>query len=489
MPPLRTHDPLLPVSDADSTSLPTLDIIAPTPRAFTFPISHNLDASPYSDSIDLPFEPDLCFSHLTSPPSSNLLMTPPLSRTLTPIPSASSASIQSIPSSSSSGLKSATFDAGRKPKKGDDGYIKRPENAFILFRRKCCEDEEASSQGVTKRKRQADLSKLISQQWKALTTEERRYWEDRAEERKKIHQKMYPDYVFRPQRVRDQDGKARNKKYTKRKASTRKEDDTNEVAFVLPQVKRSTSAPTPPPSSYQTIHIPTLIPSYTSTSSSLLPMISQRAGHVGDPEDIMANFDFCPESLSTPSYSSPRYEAGLWGTDLHQEVFDYPIQEPSWTESRDEARFRPPVLSTDYSLIPSCAASNASSPVSGPFTPISSIASHTSSGQWFDVPRSNTWNDRQQEFASRTVVPIPCEMNGFLDPCDPSMVWRTEASSMLLQSDFDLDVIPPIELKLPLHGDSASHIDFPSEELTGDDKRRDLKDYLRTDCGLEFWSG
>ncbi|KAH9991886.1 hypothetical protein BJV77DRAFT_906672, partial [Russula vinacea] len=28
----------------------------------------------------------------------------------------------------------------RRPKKGDEDYIKRPENAFILFRRKCCED-------------------------------------------------------------------------------------------------------------------------------------------------------------------------------------------------------------------------------------------------------------------------------------------------------------------------------------------------------------
>ncbi|KDQ51383.1 hypothetical protein JAAARDRAFT_91110, partial [Jaapia argillacea MUCL 33604] len=65
----------------------------------------------------------------------------------------------------------------RRPKKGDGDYIKRPENAFILFRRKCCEErkellqqeeESAGADGIpNKRQRQADLSKTISLQWKS----------------------------------------------------------------------------------------------------------------------------------------------------------------------------------------------------------------------------------------------------------------------------------------------------------------------------------
>ena len=83
----------------------------------------------------------------------------------------------------------------RRPKKGDEDYIKRPENAFILFRRKCCEDrnlalgagdagEGDGSAPPTKKQRQADLSKTISQQWKGLSAEERQYWEDLAKEKK-----------------------------------------------------------------------------------------------------------------------------------------------------------------------------------------------------------------------------------------------------------------------------------------------------------------
>jgi len=101
------------------------------------------------------------------------------------------------PSSSHRRRRSTVSDIGseRRPKKGDEDYIKRPENAFILFRRKCCEDRNLAqgagdvgegdvSAQPTKKQRQADLSKTISQQWKSLSADERQYWEDLAKEKK-----------------------------------------------------------------------------------------------------------------------------------------------------------------------------------------------------------------------------------------------------------------------------------------------------------------
>jgi len=98
------------------------------------------------------------------------------------------------PSNSHRRRRSTVSDIGeRRPKKGDEDYIKRPENAFILFRRKCCEDrnlaqgagEAGEGDGsAPKKQRQADLSKTISQQWKSLSAEERQYWEDLAKEKK-----------------------------------------------------------------------------------------------------------------------------------------------------------------------------------------------------------------------------------------------------------------------------------------------------------------
>ncbi|KAH8101669.1 hypothetical protein DFH11DRAFT_1523470, partial [Phellopilus nigrolimitatus] len=41
------------------------------------------------------------------------------------------------------------------------------------------------------RQRQADLSKMISQQWWSLSAEDRKYWDDLAKQRKKEHEEMY----------------------------------------------------------------------------------------------------------------------------------------------------------------------------------------------------------------------------------------------------------------------------------------------------------
>lgn len=74
----------------------------------------------------------------------------------------------------------------------------RPENAFILFRRKKGEERrqlrvaqnDGGSSGPVKKLRQAVLSKTISQLWKGLTAEERQYWEDVAKGKKQEHQAM-----------------------------------------------------------------------------------------------------------------------------------------------------------------------------------------------------------------------------------------------------------------------------------------------------------
>lgn len=101
----------------------------------------------------------------------------------------------------------------RRPKRGDEDYIKRPENAFILFRRDCClrknqveaEAAAAAADGnaaltAERRQRQADLSKTISQQWRALAPAERKYWDDLAKQKKREHEEMYPWYVYQPSR-------------------------------------------------------------------------------------------------------------------------------------------------------------------------------------------------------------------------------------------------------------------------------------------------
>ncbi|KAK1236056.1 slightly ste11-like protein [Marasmius sp. AFHP31] len=88
-------------------------------------------------------------------------------------------------SSTSSILSTSPCEVDRCPKKGDEDYINCPENAFILFRRKCVEDRDAAAASNDgKKQRQADLSEAISQQWEALSGEERKHWEDSAKGKK-----------------------------------------------------------------------------------------------------------------------------------------------------------------------------------------------------------------------------------------------------------------------------------------------------------------
>ena len=127
---------------------PEPTMLSPAPSPFPF-FSENTD-TPFSSSPSHPFKPD-------PTPNCTLLTTRSQKRR----------------------WPSCSTDLKRRPKKGDHNYVKRPENAFILFRSKCHEYrrkvqvEWANEPG--KKHRQADLLKAIGQQWKSLTSEERHY--------------------------------------------------------------------------------------------------------------------------------------------------------------------------------------------------------------------------------------------------------------------------------------------------------------------------
>lgn len=195
LPPLTSAQALEVAVAEPVTTYPILNVISPTPRAFTFPNVHTPSPSPSNS----PFDPDLRTLSFTTPPPPHKTHTP--SSSISSISSlslttntTSSADVPTTPSSHRRRRSTVSDISERRPKKGDEDYIKRPENAFILFRRKCCEDRnlaqgagdagDGDGSAPTKKQRQADLSKTISQQWKCLSPEERQYWEDLAKEKK-----------------------------------------------------------------------------------------------------------------------------------------------------------------------------------------------------------------------------------------------------------------------------------------------------------------
>ncbi|KAF8872695.1 hypothetical protein BD779DRAFT_1477413 [Infundibulicybe gibba] len=428
MPALRTRDRALTVT-TNELQPPTLAIISPTPRAFTFPISHNLADSPYSSPSSSPFDPD----RTTLPP-----------RTLTPELAPQPPSHRRRKSTSAA----ADSPNDRRPKKGDDDYIKRPENAFILFRRKCCEDRQAaqddaspsddpsdpssssSSASPAKKQRQADLSKTISQQWKCLSPEDRQYWEQLAKEKKKEHEAMYPNYVYRPQRAKDKDARSKSRKPAARIArpideqeSTATSASDDSLSFVVPMPHstlvpgaprhhphahgRSASAPTPPP--YQNIQIPNvyqMTPSCPS-SPSLLPMISRRATHPGHADENA--FDFHPNS------TYPGFEASLQSSEFLRHMFSIP------PFSQNTLLPAPTIHSASSASSPS--STSPSSPAS-PFDATNPFPTFS-----WSAPQPHTWS----------------------------------SASALGADDFDLGSIPPLHLGVPIHNEKGDDLSLGAE--------------------------
>jgi hypothetical protein len=401
-------------------------------------------------------------------------------RTLSPTSSFTSVSPSPTTNTSNSHLRS---DVERRPKKGDEDYIKRPENAFILFRRKCCEErqaaeEDSSAGGLTKKQRQADLSKTISQQWKSLTPEERKYWEELAKERKKEHAQMYPGYVYRPQRVRDKDGKARNKK---RKGSKIETTNMTELGspmeseslsfFIAPprQHGRSASAPTPPPMSYQSIQIPNLYSSSPScpTSPSLLPMISRRVMHSGKPEDVMSDFDFMPnnEHLVAPAFGHE--QPNLHSSEFLRNIFNMTSNEAPLTISTDNSLLLPAHQIVSPASSMGTNSSGPSSPATGPFTPTHPTNPHSA----FDlsgVPNSAYLSDAQMQADLEMQMSPAFDFSEYSWPI--SSIWQDHQSNLgMLHNDFDLNSIPLLEISGPKYVDqTSSYVGSPEAMGMGD---------------------
>jgi hypothetical protein len=181
-------------------------------------------------------------------------------------------------------------------------------------------DEPVS--GPVKKQRQADLSKTISQQWKGLSAEERTYWEELAKEKKKEHEQLYPNYVYRPQRVK------KGKKGKGRKDGELETDDG--ISFIMPvpspprslsrepshssssSSRRAVSAPTPPPA-YQTIQLPIVfMPSCPPSPSGVPRISSRRSSYIPPPtdNDPSTRFEFIPQdSVLPPTFQRPSFDA------------------------------------------------------------------------------------------------------------------------------------------------------------------------------------
>ena len=80
--------------------------------------------------------------------------------------------------------------------KKDCDYIKRPANSFMIWAKK-------NRTKISKENpilNNAQISKLLGQQWKTLSNEEKQICKDKAKQVKQEHKIQFPNYKYRPKK-------------------------------------------------------------------------------------------------------------------------------------------------------------------------------------------------------------------------------------------------------------------------------------------------
>ncbi|GAA5831354.1 hypothetical protein JCM11251_003995 [Rhodosporidiobolus azoricus] len=138
-------------------------------------------------------------------------------------------------------------------RKKQEGHVKRPPNAFILFRSHCCSPDakvDASipePPGTAHARHLASLdinnsqhiSVIVSQVWKGLSKEDKAYWADKAQQAKEEHARLHPGYRYQPQQRKKEE--VRRRKRTDAKVKKEQTDACLEVARQVLEIERNRS--------------------------------------------------------------------------------------------------------------------------------------------------------------------------------------------------------------------------------------------------------
>ncbi|MBW0471456.1 hypothetical protein O181_011171 [Austropuccinia psidii MF-1] len=115
-------------------------------------------------------------------------------------------------------------------RKTPPGHVKRPRNAFILFRSHACSSNLIPP---TVEKDHRQISRIVSHMWRNLPASERLKWERDAEAEKELHRKLHPDYRYKPVYRKEAPGTkkqgATNSDFSKKKIAVRKKTKGIEI--------------------------------------------------------------------------------------------------------------------------------------------------------------------------------------------------------------------------------------------------------------------
>ena len=257
---------------------------------------------------------------------------------------------------------------------------------------------------------------------------------------------MYPNYVYRPQRVKGKKAAANGK--GKARGAEEPETDSEGLSFVMPVPavpqrtgRRALSAPTPPPAYQQTIHIPMVYMPSTPASPSMVPVtIPRTCSPTQIPTQLSSTslgYDFVPPNASfMQAYDNPPQG---WNPDAacgetYVNVFDMqqldPLTIPPCAQAPSDALFKTTSPSSYTSSGPP-------SPHMSPYTPTALETMHVPIDAWQATSLS----------APEPPMPVSLEYQPYSWANAPGL-W-VNGSAPMFNEDFDIAMIPPISIEVP----------------------------------------
>lgn len=173
----------------------------------------------------------------------------------------------------------------------------RPPNAWILYRSDMVRELPPVAPG-TPRRAQAEVSKMISDMWKAAPERVRQHYEQLADAKKAEHQAMYPGYRFQPMKKEEKERLREEKRLEKEKDRA--------------QSRRHRGRPSPYPVAGATSAMPHVVPFYQpelhyGSEGPSPPLSAASSPNYGSPT---------PDSHYGPERLSPRQSSSSHGSPI-----------------------------------------------------------------------------------------------------------------------------------------------------------------------------
>ncbi|KAI0958284.1 hypothetical protein AcV7_004143 [Taiwanofungus camphoratus] len=364
----------------------------------------------------------------------------------------------------------------RQTARADPLQPPRPPNAWILYRSDKLHQIPPGPPGQPKRA-QAEVSKLISEMWKAESNEVRAEYERLADMKKAEHHALYPHYRFQPMKKEDKARLREEKRAAKERAKEEaKKSKTRHIPYMMPFMPA--------------VHSPYYAPHVAYGPAGPSPPLSAASSPSDSPSPLTSDSQHGPYYQAGSTSSSP--QASSSSQDLTV------VNESSGTSTSRHASYNamlPPPAPADASAstsnqqhLPAPAQNAWSAPHAQQLGPVADASNNASAVA--DSP-AQQWSFDFEQSAPAQSLPIGDELVQLDLPVLPPNWDMEEGNDSLLQAMMSATTDPSVFQLTGIHQDSflfdpPPQIDVSLDPLYGDEEQAQFAQFSQLLDNLDF---